>query len=259
MYNRFLLKGAIQFSVATTFLLATSGILHAAVIQLFSPLQAGLSVVTPTQTAPAGGVTLQYTGNQGNDFPSPYVLDQFGIRLTFTQPGFPQGGTSFRRVDQVGNTGSTWDGNFLPDTKLLYTNGSDRGGLGPVTIDSNVGITEIAFQAQNFLFGPEAFTLTAFDGSTPLGTFAYAGISANRADGSATFLGLQTTGSDVITRLVVDSQTHDFALGPIDPPNPAPEPRTLCLVGLPLLILMWRKRMTVIRLVGALCTRTSAA
>jgi len=259
MYNRLFLNGAIQGCLATMFLLATSGTVQAGVIQLFSPLQPGMGVVTPNQTAPAGGVTLQYTGNQGNDFLSPYVLDQFGIMLTFTQSGFPQGGTSFRRVDQVGNTGSTWDGNFLPDTKLLYTNGSDRGGLGPVTIDSNVGITEIAFQAQNFLFGPEAFTLTAFDGSTPLGTFAYGGISASRADGSATFLGLQTTGTDVITRLVVDSNTHDFALGPIDPPDPAPEPGTLGLVALPLLVLMWRKRMPLVRLVGALCTRTSAA
>jgi hypothetical protein len=221
-----------------------AGALNAAVIPIFSPVQTGIGVVTPTQTPPAGGVTLQYTGDEGLDFPSPYVLNQFGIQLTFTQTGFPLGGNSFRRVDQVGDTGSTWNGNFAPDTKLLYTNGSDMGGLGPVSIDSNVGILEIAFQAQNFLFGPEVFSLSAFNGNTPLGTFTFAGISAARGDGSATFLGLQATGGDVITRLVIDSNTHDFALGPIDPPDPAPEPATFGIVGVALLGIVLRRRNT---------------
>jgi hypothetical protein len=142
-------------------------------------------------------------------------------------------GAPFLREDQ----GSLWSGDFPPGTRLLYTNGRN----GPVDISFATGVGEMGLLAQSNIPATHTFTITAFDGATPLLSFTVPG------DGFASFIGAQATGSDVLTRIHIASDDNDFAFGPVTfgSPSPAPEPSTLVLSALGacgLLASRWRRR-----------------
>ena len=210
-----------------------------------------IPLVPPIGT-PSGGTTVSYPGAEGTLLPSGFSVMAGGNTLTFTQQGFPLSTANFRRVAQTPSSGpllgcgTTWGGNFLPCTQLLYTGGADRSGLGPVTITFANPIVEIGLQAQNFapVFpspgAPQSFVASVFRGATPLvgGTFTFVGMSSNAADGSATFIGFRAINGDSFDRIVISSNTNDFAIGPITfgpagatGATPIPEPTALTLLG----------------------------
>jgi hypothetical protein len=108
--------------------------------------------------------------------------------------------------------------------ELLYTIGRN----GPVDISFATGVGEMGVLAQSNIPATHTFTVTAFDGATPLLTFTVPG------DGFASFIGAQATGPDVLTRIHIASDDNDFAFGPVTfgTPSPAPEPSTLVLSAL---------------------------
>ena len=228
------------FAVATFIVLCLASAVptYAEAVPLISPL-----------TTPSGGTTVSYPGSAGEEIESGFTATAGGNTLTFTQAGFPQTDLSlsqfFRRETQTDATGNngTFFGNFMPGAELLYTNGDGSGGFGPVTIDFSIGVTEFGLQLQNFApvidpATPQIFSVTVFNNSTPLLTFAFSGFSNHNADGSATFVGFRALGSDVITRAIISSNTNDFAMGPVTFGGagvtggaPVPEPATLLLLG----------------------------
>ena len=210
-----------------------------------------IPLVPPIGT-PSGGTTVNYPGTEGSLLPSGFSVSAGGNTLTFTQQGFPGSTMNFRRVAQTPASGpllgcgTTWGGNFLPCTQLLYTGGADRSGLGPVTITFATPVVEIGLRAQNFapVFpspgAPQSFVASVFRGATPLvgGTFTFVGMSNNAADGSATFIGFRAINGDSFDRIVISSNTNDFAIGPVTfgpagatGATPIPEPTTLLLLG----------------------------
>ncbi len=229
-------KAVLTIATFIVLCLASAAPTYAEAIPLISPI-----------TNPSGGTTVSYPGSAGQELDSGFTATAGGNTLTFTQVGFPQtGGFSqvFRREMQTDATGSngTFFGNFMPGAELLYTNGDTSGGMGPVTIDFSTGVVEFGLQLQNFApildpATPQIFSVTVFNNSTPLLTFAFSGLSNHNADGSATFVGFRALGSDVITRAIITSNTNDFAMGQVtfgaagEVGAPVPEPATLLLLG----------------------------
>jgi len=221
-----------------------------------APTYAEAIPLIPPIATPSGGTTAIYPNDRngvyegpGVEVNSPYVVTAGGNTLTFTQVGFPQtGGFSqfFRREmqqDANGSNGGTFFGNFMPGAQLLYTNRDGSGGMGSVSIDFSIGVTEFGLQLQNFApiidpATPQVFSVTVFNGLTLLSTFDFAGLSNHNADGSATFAGFRALGSDVITRAIITSNTNDFVMGPVTfgaagvtGAAAVPEPATLLLLG----------------------------
>ena len=100
------------------------------------------------------------------------------------------GTQNFERLDQ----GNGWSGNFLPGDHLLWNEGAQF----QTGIDIGVLFNNPSFgggaQIQSDFFGPFTATLTAFDGSGNLiGTTVMAGNSNSNNDGSAIFIGFQSS------------------------------------------------------------------
>jgi hypothetical protein len=116
------------------------------------------------------------------------------------------GTQNFERRDQ--NNG--WSGNFTPGDALLYNEGSQ----GQTNIDFGIVFNTLSngggLQIQSDFFGPFTATVTAYGVgglSNPLFSFSEAGNSTANADGSAIFIGITDTDSQIffLTFNVVDS------------------------------------------------------
>ena len=112
--------------------------------------------------------------------------------------------------------------------------------FGPVTLSFATGVGEVGMGAQDIAFGPNTFTITAFNGSTSLGSFNVAG------DGFVSFLGVRATGGDVITSVTIaNSPVNSFALAAATfsaPVAVVPEPVTLTMLFSGGLAVLLRRR-----------------
>jgi hypothetical protein len=190
-----------------------------------------IQLTLPSQLNP-GDTTFVYPQAEFDIVPSPYVASAGGNTLTFKNLGVGFGGGDFLRLDQ----GSGWGGDFAPGTKLLYNQGA-----GATDIKFLNGVGEVGLGAQSAIIAAHTFTATAYNGATALLTFTVPG------DGFVSFIGVQATGSDVITELKIASDDNDFAFGPTTFGSPAtvPEPSTLTLFVLGAVGLCgyrWRRR-----------------
>jgi hypothetical protein len=159
----------------------------------------------------------------------------------------------WRRLDEGVNVFS----DFVPGANLLYTNNNTGcglqgcgggtiggGGSGPADIFFSAGAGAFGLQAQTQVLGDETFTISVYDALTLLGAFDVSGISAQRQDGSALFLGAAATDGDLITRVHITSTVvqggysvnDDFFIGPVTF-APVPEPPSSALLGGGLLLL----------------------
>jgi hypothetical protein len=162
------------------------------------------------------------------DFVSnPYVVVAGGQEVIFSlSTGL------WRRLDEGVNVLS----DFVPGTSLLYTNNNNScglhgciggsiggGGGGPVDILFSSGVVTVGLQAETQVLGRETFTISAYNDLMQLGTFDISGITGQRQDGSALFLGVAATDGDVITRVHITSTVmqnnfvfrDDFFFGPL--------------------------------------------
>jgi hypothetical protein len=199
--------------VALAFVCCCPTITHAGAVRLTSASQ--LDPSDATVTYPLTGVVVTSPGglDPAVGVPNPLVLSAGGNTLTFSKP-----------------TGLFVTNSFFgPDT--LYTGNAYQQESGPITIDFATGVTEVGFLAfPNFTGPPDfGFTLTAFNGATVLGTFSFDTFGTS----GGIFLGVQATGGDVITRIVVNHTIPDFAIGPVTfgAPQAVPEPATLLLLS----------------------------
>jgi hypothetical protein len=143
------------------------------------------------------------------------------------------GTQNFERLDQ----GNGWSGNFLPGDHLLWNEGAYL----QTGIDIGVLFNNFSFgggaQIQADFFGPFTATLTAFDGlGNLIGTTVLAGNSTSAGDGSAIFIGFQSSSANVafLNFNVVDQYGGDsLAIDTLTiyGSGSTPEPTSLLLLG----------------------------
>lgn len=184
---------------------ATAATTYADAVQLTSPAQ--LSPGNAVANYPINGPLPIF-------LPNPLILSAGGNTLTFTKP-----------------TRQFVISSIFPG--LLSTGNAFGQGDAPITITFATPVTELGFAARPNFTGPPGFgfTFTAFNGATALNTF---NVGTSGAIGNL-FLGVTTTGGDVITSLTVNHTIPDFAIGPVSfgsaNPEPIPEPATIVLLG----------------------------
>ena len=202
-----------KLSALTIVALSSAAVAHAGSIQLTSASQ--LSASDTTLTFPSSTSIVPVS--------SPVSYSAGGNTLTFSDAG------SKFQLDQAGT--NYFQTGFASGTEILYAAGSS-GAAAPITIDFLNPVSQVGFNAEEFAFGNENFTFSAFDNALLIGSFMATGNDPN----SLAFLGLSATGGDAITSLVIsDTQGNNIALGPIafgaSSPSPVPEPSTLLLMG----------------------------
>ncbi len=143
------------------------------------------------------------------------------------------GTQNFLRLDQ----GAGWSGNFLTGDHLLW----NEGGFQQTGIDIGVLFNNLSAgggaQIQSDYFGPFTATLTAFDSiGNVIGMTVMAGNSTSAADGSAIFIGFQSSSANVafLNFNVVDQYGGDsLAIDTLTiyTNGTAPEPSSLLLLG----------------------------
>jgi hypothetical protein len=268
---------SLSLAVALGLLAATGGQSAQAGINYFNPDPAvsstanlGPGTVT-TDAYPAGDpFTLGPQGNPGPIFgivPTTFSVAAGSNLLTFTAPGNSGGFINTPNTD--------------PDTKLpLYAISSPNvletvnltGAIGlpqtgPLEIDFQQGVTGFGLSTEDYSKVFETFTVTAYNGVNPLGTPFTTPVFDSTGDpsGAAVFLGAQTTGGDLITKIIISSTSqtmlngmltdsgdgNDFVFGPVTVMTPAsgapvPEASTVISSGFGLLLFgglfLWGKR-----------------
>jgi hypothetical protein len=212
---------------------------------LIAQLRAGaIQLTDPSQLSPSD-TTAIYTGVDGDQIASPYVLAATGNILTFSTTG-----TDFTRVDE----GTSWIGAFPNGTKLLWDVNSNDNIGGPVTVSFANPLHELGLSVQQDNAVDTTFNFQAFNGNTSLGTFSVTvPDSGPPSVGNTGFLGVQASGSDVITSLVISSTdsvnssfNNDFAMGPVTFGNQViPEPSSIVLASISsvgMVVYGWRRR-----------------
>jgi hypothetical protein len=166
------------------------------------------------------------------------VTSANGLSMTVSD-----GGTLERR-DQ----GSGWAGNFTNFDQLLWN--QDNGN--PITVvDLSAPIGGAGAQIQSDVYGSFTATISAYNGSTLLGSFTENGVSTGAGDGSAIFIGLVDTSAEItsVGFSVSDANgLNNFAIDTLylndSSTTSTPEPASLLLAGSALmgLSLFSRKR-----------------
>ncbi|HEX8072449.1 MAG TPA: PEP-CTERM sorting domain-containing protein [Pyrinomonadaceae bacterium] len=194
--------------VFCAFALAAAPSARADAVQLTSASQ--LNPADLTATYPTG---IPIPGTSASLVNNPFSVIAGSNVLTFSKP-----------------TGAFVVNSFFGAGTLYTGNAFGQGGA-PITISFATGVTEVGFLAIPNFAGPPgfAFTFTAFNGTTPIGTF---NVSTFGTTGGV-FLGVRALGGDVITSIVVNHTIPDFAIGPVTfgPGAAVPEPASLLLLG----------------------------
>ena len=186
---------------------------YAGAVQLTSAGQ--LNPADATAIYPTTGVEVISHGGlpPAVGLPNPLLVSAGGNTLTFSKPA------------------GLFVANSFFGAGTLYTGNAYQQAGGPITITFATGVTEVGMLAFANFTGPPgfAFTFTAFNGATALGTFSVQTFGTS----GGLFLGVRATGADVITSLVVAHTVPDFAIGPVTfgPAAAVPEPATLVLLG----------------------------
>jgi hypothetical protein len=130
-----------------------------------------------------------------------------------------------------------WNGNFTPGDNLLYTADDPASGNNPILLDFSKAIIAGGAQIQYDYFGDFTAQIEAFDsGGNSLGFFTEFGNSNGNGDGSAIFIGLNsTTPFDMLAFSLVSAiggNIGDFAINQVDfKIAPVPIPGALLLVS----------------------------
>jgi hypothetical protein len=179
-------------------------------------LAAGTVALALSATAPVQAAVVGITSLSGND-----SIDWAQLGPEFTALSSPQsvvsGGSLGAVVSSDGGTfelinqSSGWAGNFTPGMALLWTQG-----FGP---DITLTFASPVFAAGAFIqadfYG--AFTAQVFDGTT---IFTESGVSTSPGDGSAIFIGLQSTVANIssiqFTLTSAAYNPYDFAIGTVE-------------------------------------------
>ena len=212
-------------SFLTLVLVAASAQAFAGSIQIAS--SAGLS---------ATDTTLTVSGTQSTNLGTPLSFSAGGNTLTFSN-------TNGFEVVQAGST--YFDTSFANGTVILYGTGYFGSG-GAATIDFSNPVGQVGMNIEEFADGPYTVSFSAYDGATLLGTYTASGSDPDGGYPSMlSFEGVQATGGDVITSLVLsDSNGDNLGIGPVTYGAATPEPGTfgLLLTGLAGLGEMIRRR-----------------
>jgi hypothetical protein len=170
-------------------------------------------------------------------------LGTAGVELSNPTTGIAVTGTSrtatiskasplpFERRDQ----GTDFNGDFSSGATLLYT----RGNGGPVTIMFSAPIIAAGANFQTADFGAFTGSIAALDASqNVLATFMFNGTSGSSGNGSAIFVGIASTLSNIMgirfTGLTSAFRPNDFAINNVSvnvSANVVPEPSTYALFG----------------------------
>lgn len=108
-----------------------------------------------------------------------------------------------------GNPSCSVFGNFTPGDNVLFSN---FGSLGPLALVFRAPVAGAGMQIEDDAASPFTATIQAFNGSTLLGTVTELGTDSTRADGSAIFIGVLSSSTN-ITSIVVSTQDSSGALG----------------------------------------------
>ena len=185
--------------------------------------------LNPTDSVEWGQLGASYTS-----IPSTFsATSGNGMAITGTLAG----GSGERRDEANG-----WAGNFTHGDHLLWTNAN-----GPLTLSFANPVAGAGANVQSDYYGPFTLELSAYDGSTLLGSFTEIGDSSANDDGKAIFLGVLGSTADitkiVFTNVTWDGNPQDFAINTLSLSTSggvtgAPEPGTCALAGSALLGLL---------------------
>ncbi|MEO2088623.1 MAG: hypothetical protein ABGY75_03880 [Gemmataceae bacterium] len=193
------------------------------------PSQAGFVLVV--NRADLGGndqITWGSLGADGTAVTNPFnISSSGGVAATVSQPSTGL----FARRDQ----GASWNGNFAPSSRLLWSDGSN--GPGAIDFSNAVRVTGAGMQIQRERFGAFIATIQALSAAGDvLATFDVKGVS-NAGNNPALFIGIEATGSDSFDKLRFNVDGDDFAINEVDVivqplmTAPAPAALPLALVG----------------------------
>ena len=200
-----------------------------------------LSASAPAQairltTAPAG-VVLGFAGD-GTSYTGPLSFSAGAETVSFSTSA-----ESFTTLTAGTNYFQTA---YESGTTLLYGNGYS-GSSGPLTISFSGGVQSVGFNAEDFNYGDELFSFTAYDGNTELGNFTATG----NDDMVLAFLGVAADpGYEITSLLVADNDGNNISVGPLSfvpEPAPTPEPASLALLATGLTTLLATRRRLVRR------------
>ncbi|MDP9127351.1 MAG: hypothetical protein M3N08_03690 [Pseudomonadota bacterium] len=175
-----------------------------------------------------------------------YSWDQLGadsVLLSSPQAILSAAGAS-ASLSSAGGTltprtqGSSWNGNFAPNARVLWD-----AGVGPdYTFTLTAPVSGFGAQIEQDNFGAFTAKVTAFDSANNvLGSFTEDGISTNAGDNSAIFIGLKDAVADISKfqfLLTSGSGPSSFAISALDvttDPSAVPLPGTLGMFALALL------------------------
>jgi hypothetical protein len=159
-----------------------------------SPLQASTILVTSETTFTGGGLidwgSLSSTHTQ---IPQPLTIDVQGI------PGLTaQISQNAGRPFLTHSQGGTINGDYAVLERLLGTGAGDVVGPGPISLLFSSSIRGVGAQIQSFFYGPFTASIEAFDRTnSSLGVFNVQGVSSDRADDSAPFIGILSDKNDI--------------------------------------------------------------
>jgi hypothetical protein len=168
---------------------------------------------------------------------NPFNINSFnGNTTTVSAPG----GTLIR-FDQ----GNPWNGNFAPGDALLD---SDQ----PLSLTFTTPLFAVGAQFQSDFYSPFTARIEAFDASNnSLGFFFENGISNNKADNSAVFIGVGSSTQNIkkisFTLAAVGGPPNDFAINRVEMNSASaviPEGSSLAMLaagGLPILLIVRRR------------------
>ena len=206
------------------------------------PSQLGSAVQTDPYPDPSGDFSV---------IPSSFIVQAGGNPLTFTaMNGTQNGGFESFIAD------TTVASQFTAGDVLEETIGSDANGsvpTAPLQISFPNGVTGFGLYAQDFNPDSETFTLTVFNGATPLSLMPFnfgpidnTGAVTNadpNGTGVAVFIGALSSGGPLITSAILSSSSSlgtgssdDFYFGPTRVQAPVPEASTMVSFGLGLLL-----------------------
>jgi hypothetical protein len=145
---------------------------------------------------------------------------------------------TFERVDQ----GTGWNGNFPASDRLLWTMDS----AGPMALSFATPLASAGAGIQAEFFGAFQATLTAFNGTSNLGSVSVTADSNSNADGSAPFLGIiDNTGRNITSiqySVISETGVNTFAIDTLrlgSQVSPVPEPSSLLLLTSGLISFAW--------------------
>lgn len=152
------------------------------------------------------------------------------------------GGGNLQRRDQLPPNYGGWNGCFSPGDRILWNN---YGYSDTIHIDFAVPTDRVGANVQADFFGGFNGYISVFDTSNNLlGTFSAYGYASNFADGSAPFLGVQSTGFDIGSvdfRVASFTGINDLAINQTDV-NYVPAPGAAGLLGIAGLVATRRRR-----------------